>query len=270
MQGLRNQLHVFLTAVMFYTRLPCPRWVDHSADKLTQATRYFPLVGWIVGLLAAVIYYGAAWILPASLALVLALLSSILLTGAFHEDGLADVCDGFGGGWTPAQILQIMKDSRVGTYGVVGLVGLLAAKFLSLQALPQGWTGIALLTGHALSRFLAATYVIALPYVREDAGSKAKPVAGGQARLNIWLPAALFGLLPLLLLWPAPLYTASLVLVAAVYVYLLGLFRRRLGGYTGDCLGAAQQLLELAWYLGLVMVLHTLTHPPSWPLLLGD
>ncbi len=112
----RRQLRLLLTAVMFYTRLPVPRWVGHSDDQLNRATVYFPLIGWLVGGVAAGVYWGAAQLWPPLVAVLLSTGAGVLLTGAFHEDGLADTCDGFGGGWTRERILTIMKDSRVGKY----------------------------------------------------------------------------------------------------------------------------------------------------------
>jgi len=123
---IKREIHIFLTSIMFYTRIPCPRWVDHSPDYLNQATRYFPLVGWIVG----GVYAGSIVVLTMFfsplISIILGLAISVLMTGAFHEDGFTDMCDGFGGGWTREKILLIMKDSRVGTFGLVGL-GLLLA-----------------------------------------------------------------------------------------------------------------------------------------------
>jgi adenosylcobinamide-GDP ribazoletransferase len=134
---LRAHLRLLLLAVQFYTRLPVPAWVGYSDELLNKATVYFPLVGWLVGSVAAGAFMGANFLFRnTELALLLSMVASILLTGAFHEDGFADVCDGFGGGWTPDKILAIMKDSRLGTYGVTGLGLLLAGKFLALRGLP--------------------------------------------------------------------------------------------------------------------------------------
>ena len=119
---MKKELRIFFTALMFYTRIPCRVWVDHSEDYLNKATRYFPLIGWLIGLAMALVIYGSLFILPISVCVILALAVSVLMTGAFHEDGFGDVCDGFGGGWTKSQILEIMKDSRVGTYSVVGFI----------------------------------------------------------------------------------------------------------------------------------------------------
>ena len=255
---LRAQVELLLTAVMFYTRLPCPAWVGHDAELLNRATVYFPLIGWLVGGAAAGVYWGAAQLWPPAVAVLLSTAAGVLLTGAFHEDGLADVCDGFGGGWTRARILDIMKDSRVGTYGLVGLGLALAAKVTALAGAAAGpgrWglaVPVLLVVAHPLSRLTALTFVRTLPYAREDlADGKAKPVAQSMpnARLAV---AALLGLAPLLALaaWQRqPALLLVLVPLGVLHTVLGRWFRRWLGGYTGDCLGATQQLAEVAVYV---------------------
>ncbi len=252
---MRRQLELFFTALGFFTRLPVPAWVPWSPERLNHAARYFPLVGWVVGGLGAASYLAFALVLPPALAVLLSMAVTLRATGAFHEDGWADACDGLGGGWDKAQVLAIMKDSRIGTYGTVGLVMMLAAKAVALVEIAAGGGGtavaVALVTAHALSRFAATGLIHALDYVREDELSKAKPLArrltGGELAL-----AAGFGLAPLLLL--APLEAAAAVLgAAAVTAWAARVFVRRLGGYTGDCLGAAQQGAELACYLGILV-----------------
>ncbi len=256
---VHQQVRLFLTAVMFYTRLPVPRWVGHEPDLLNRATVYFPLIGWLVGGFTAAIYWGAALLWPPPVAVLLSTGAGVLLTGAFHEDGLADMCDGFGGGWTRARILDIMKDSRVGTYGVVGLGLVLATKVAALAGAAGSAPGALpvpalLLVAHPLSRLTAVTFVRTLPYAREDlADGKAKPVAQSlpNGRLAV---AALLGLAPLLALvaWQRqPAYLVVLLPLLILQLVLGRWFRKWLGGYTGDCLGAAQQLAEALVYLSL-------------------
>src|SRR5436190_21504127 len=134
---MKKELHIFFTALLFYTRIPCPKNIDHNPDYLNKTSRYFPLVGWIVGGITFVVYYLSAFIFTSEIAVVLSIIAGILVTGAFHEDGFADVCDGFGGGWTKDKILLIMKDSRVGAFGVIGIISMLAAKYLLLRELPS-------------------------------------------------------------------------------------------------------------------------------------
>ena len=251
----RRQLEYFFAAVRFFTRLPVPVWVGHSSVGLNRAARYFPAVGLLVGLIAALVYGLASLVWPKTLALLASMAATIYATGAFHEDGLADSVDGLGGGWDKAQVLSIMKDSRIGSYGAVGLQLVLLAKFLTLVELREVWIPAALIAGHALSRFCSTVLIYYLDYVREENDAKAKPLATFLSRGELLL-AGLFAFAGLLLLPPAPALRAILF-TAVVTFYCARLFKRRLGGYTGDCLGATQQFSELAFYLGLLWA-------PAW------
>jgi adenosylcobinamide-GDP ribazoletransferase len=253
---MKRQIHIFLTAVMFYTRIPCPAWVDHDPQLLNKATIYFPVIGWIAGLWAAVVYVLSALVFPHDVALLLSMIASVFLTGAFHEDGFGDVCDGFGGGWTKPRILEIMKDSRVGTYAVVGLLLLLGLKFSALNHLPQWQLLAALMVAHPLSRWTAVWMIFTMPYARDndDVGAKAKPVAEQISR-GEFAAATLFAALPLVVVvvvtgqwWLIGVF-APLFLVKQ---YLERYFTKWIGGYTGDCLGATQQVAEVGIYLFLL------------------
>lgn len=258
---MRRQLELFFTALMFYTRVPCPKWVGHSEELLNKATIYFPLMGWLVGAAAGLVYGASGLLFSSEIALLLSMIAGILLTGAFHEDGFADVCDGFGGGWTQARILDIMKDSRLGTYGAAGLGLLLALKFFALQAVAAGggpglagrfWVVLpVLVVAHALSRATALTFIFTHEYARANEDSKAKPVAKKISRTELTVGLA-FGLLPLLA-YAAWLRNPWLLLVLLplwlVKAYLARYFQRWIGGYTGDCLGATQQVAEVVVYL---------------------
>jgi adenosylcobinamide-GDP ribazoletransferase len=247
---LRHELAYFFAALRFFTRLPVPAWVGHSAEQLNAAARYFPLVGVIVGLIGGGVTYAAALALPVSIALILGMAATILATGAFHEDGFADACDGFGGGWDKAQMLAIMKDSRIGSYGTVGVAMLLLAKWNALMEMDPGFLLAALVAGHAVSRFASTALIFALDYVRDDASAKSKPLATGMGGGALAV-AALFGLAPCALL-PLPEIGYALAAVAVVAVAAARYFVQRIGGYTGDCLGATQQATELAFYIGLL------------------
>ena len=190
---------------MFYTRIPCPSWVDHSEEYLNRATKYFPLMGWIVGIGAALVLISAQHLFPPVPSLILSLAASVLITGAFHEDGFADVCDGFGGGWTKEKILDIMKDSRVGTFAVVGLLLLFLFKIYILQdilfynSFDFLFVILVFVSVHALSRFIASTFVLTHEYVRENDLSKAKPIAKSYRAADAIL-ASVFAFVPLILL----------------------------------------------------------------------
>lgn len=246
-----QQLRLFFIALQFFTRLPIPRWVGFQPAWLHQSSRYFPLVGVVVAAIAAGVYWLAAFFFPAPVAAVLSTAASIYITGAFHEDGFADTCDGFGGGFSPERVLEIMKDSRVGAYGAIGIVCMLGAKCTALAMLPPVSAIAALFLAHPLSRLAATSLIWRMAYARAE--GKAKPMAQqmhgsefGIAALTALLPAAV--LLPMGAVSPA-IVGASLLAAALAALWLARLFGRRIGGYTGDCLGAVQQLAEVAVYL---------------------
>lgn len=256
---LKHELEYFFAALRFFTRLPVPQWVGHSPEQLNHAARYFPLMGIIVGLVGASVTYLFAMILPISLAIILGMVTTILTTGAFHEDGFADAVDGFGGGYGKLRILDIMKDSRVGSYGVIAMALLLLAKFTALSEIASqhsvALACVVLISGHAISRLASTTLLYFLEYVREDALSKSKPLSTQLTRLELCI-AGFFGLLPaagLLYVWPQPYaFAVSLLLVLITSICAARYFNKHIGGYTGDCLGATQQIAEMAFYIGLL------------------
>jgi adenosylcobinamide-GDP ribazoletransferase len=247
---MKQEFQIFFTALMFFTRIPCPTWLNYSEAYLNQSIKYFPLIGWIVGGSAALVFWFSTFIFPISIAIVLSMVTSILITGAFHEDGFADVCDGFGGGWAKAQVLEIMKDSRVGTYAVIGISLILLLKFSALQAIPIDMIPFILVAGHSISRFASSIIIFKYHYARENENSKAKPVAK-KLSIKHFIIAGFFGIAPLLLL---PSYNCLFAIMAIflMTIYLGYFFTQRIGGYTGDCLGATQQLTEIVFYLAYV------------------
>ncbi len=132
---MKNEIRIFFTALMFYTRIPCPASTDHSPEYINKATRYFPFIGWIVGAISFLVFALFSLLFEIEIAVVFSLVAGILTTGAFHEDGFADVFDGFGGGYTKTKILEIMKDSRIGAYGGIAISLLLVLKILVLSKL---------------------------------------------------------------------------------------------------------------------------------------
>ena len=245
---LKRELEYFFGALRFFTRLPVPAWVGHSSEALDRATRYFPAVGLLIGAIAALVFVLASCVWPTTLAVLAAMASSLHLTGAFHEDGWSDMVDGFGGGWGKTQILAIMKDSRIGSFGAVALVMLMLAKFCALVEIDMLLIPAALIAGHAFSRLCATTLLRTLDYVRDEGKSKPLATRIGRGELAF---AALTALLPLLLLPPLQALIGVLFAVLAT-LWLARLFKRQIGGYTGDCLGATQQLSEVAFYCGML------------------
>ena len=255
MSGVRH----FLLALQFFTRIPVTgrlaQWVGYSPAMLRASAAHFPAVGWVVGAIGALTLAGALALWQPLVAAVLCTVVTVLVTGAFHEDGLADVADGLGGTSNRERALEIMRDSRIGAFGAIALVLALGLKFALLAALAgQGaWVAcVALLAAHVLSRLVPLAVMRALPYVGAE-GGKAKPMAdavsGSAVGIGVlWsLPAVAL----LALAGGAANGIAALLAAALVGVVMVRLLRRRLGGFTGDALGATQQLSELAIYLAL-------------------
>ncbi len=245
---IAREIGSFFAALRFLTRLPGPRGLGAGADGLEGSALYFPLVGVLVGAIGAAVALPAATFWPHNVAILLSMGATIVVTGAFHEDGLADAADGFVGGWTREDILRIMKDSRVGPFGVVGLVLVLLTKFALLDSVASpGRLAALMISGHAASRLAPVILIYTLDYARDDAG-KAKAVANRRTSGRLAL-AGLFGCAPSLALRPGTALAALAFCLG--FAALAGrFFNRRLGGYTGDCLGATQQITEVAFYLG--------------------
>lgn len=258
MGTLIHQCRLFFIALQFFTRLPIPRWVGFEQAWLHHASRYFPLVGIVVAAAAGAVYLAASSLWPAPVAALLSTAAGIYLTGAFHEDGFADTCDGFGGGLTRERVMEIMKDSRIGTYGAVG-AGLLVALKVALLALFAPAAAVAaLFVAHPLSRLAASSLIWRLEYARAE--GKAKPLAQemssaefGIGALCAAVPAIGAGVLGY---FPWPLIGLCAAAAALAAAWLGAKFVKRIGGYTGDCLGAVQQVSEVAIYLCLLASVH--------------
>lgn len=262
-----NAVRHYLLALQFFTRVPVTgrlaAWVGFSPAMLRASAAHFPGVGWLVGACAAVVFalvhVGLAGPAGALAAAVLSTAATVCLTGGFHEDGLADTADGLGGAADRARALEIMKDSRVGSYGVLALVLALVAKcaLLAVLAAPsrEGAAGVlsALLAAHVLSRLAPLGLIRWLPHVGDAAHSKSKPLA------DVIEPRALavgvLWSLPALALLAAahglPRALAAVLVAALAAAWVGRWLRRRLGGFTGDGLGTAQQLSEIAIYFAL-------------------
>ncbi|MDB5944776.1 MAG: cobalamin synthase-like protein [Ramlibacter sp.] len=262
-------LRHYLLALQFFTRVPVTgrvaAWVGYSPAMLRASAAHFPGIGWIVGLLAAAVAGGLLVVLPPSpfaplLAAVLSTIATVLFTGALHEDGLADVADGLGGSAQRERALEIMKDSRIGAFGALALVLALLAKVSLLALLGSIDVRVlcaSLLLAHVLSRTWPLLLIRLLPYVGDAAGSKSKPMAdaisaGGLAAGFAWAlaAAALVACVQGAAFLLAPV-AASVIALAIMARWFL----RRLQGFTGDCLGAAQQVCEIACYLGVALAL---------------
>ncbi|MCG8307632.1 MAG: adenosylcobinamide-GDP ribazoletransferase [Cytophagales bacterium] len=250
---MKRELRIFFSALMFYTRIPCPDWVGHSEELLGKSTKYFPLIGYIVAGVSVSVLFFSQLALPVSVSIILSILAGILTTGAFHEDGLADVCDGFGGGWSKTGILEIMKDSRIGTYGTIGLVLVLLSRFyllFELSKISLSYLFMTILVGHTLSRLNAASMILIYDYARENGTGKSKPLAKKMSAGH-YTVALISGVIPLAVmtfLWSFHTFFVIIPLLLLL-VYLGSYFRRWIGGFTGDCLGSVQQLSEILVYI---------------------
>jgi len=261
MQAIRH----YLLAVQFFTRIPVSgplaEWVGYSPAMLRASAAHFPGVGWLIGALAALCFGALSWLLGMGqpftplVAAVLSTIVTVMATGGFHEDGLADVADGLGGGYQRERVLEIMKDSRIGAFGAMALVLAFAAKFALLAQLGTHGLPIALWSlfcGHVVSRFWPLLAVRTLPHVGDTATSKSKPLAD-QIALSALFTAAAWCVAPVVLMalalgWQSALLATLFSGVGAAW--MLWRFKVRLQGFTGDCLGTIQQVAELAFYLG--------------------
>jgi adenosylcobinamide-GDP ribazoletransferase len=258
MQSLLRELRLGFVALQFLTRVPAPRWVGFEPEWLNASARHFPLVGALVGAVGAAVLLTASMWWPPAVAAVLALAATVSITGAFHEDGLADTFDALGGAVSRERALAIMKDSRIGSYGAVALFVVLGARAGLMAALCTGpWTGAvaALVLSHAFGRSAAVALMASLPYAGDAEHAKAKPLATSIGPAE-WTMASGWALALGAIAVASGSLTASraglVLLTAAAVVLSMRLWlRRRLGGYTGDTLGASEQITEVAVLLAL-------------------
>ncbi len=240
----------FLSAVQFLTRIPVPVR-SYEADTLSRAVKFFPLVGLLIGLGAALVHLLLAPHLPVSIVALFVVVYLVLITGSLHEDGLADAADGFGGGWERTQVLTIMRDSRIGSYGALALTLSLLARVLLIASLPAFRVETYLIAAHVVCRWTTLPLSFYLPPAR----TRSEDVTDGQgARIaylttrgtlilgSLFTLAVIFALLRIRGL--ISVFTAAAItLLSALY------YKRRIGGVTGDCFGATNQLAEIAVYL---------------------
>lgn len=249
-----------LAALTFFTRLPFWRIREIPADAFKRVVPLWPLAGWLTGGITALVLWLAADIMPLTLAWIVALAARLLLTGALHEDGFADFIDGFGGGRDRERTLAIMKDSHIGTYGVIGLIIYYA---LMLQ-LPGTFTAktlcLLVACGDCWSKSCAAQLINLLPYARNGQESKNKTVYE-RMTAGEWILCLLSGIAPALVIMFAlhqlsPIYLVMFTVPVVVMLLMARFCKRRIGGYTGDCCGACFIICELALYLSILIAFH--------------
>lgn len=266
--SVRKHLRACAAAFTFLTRVPLFGLASHDPGHLARSATWFPLVGLAVAVVGAIMYAAAASLWPPLLAVILSVIATVWMTGAFHEDALADAFDGFGGGWNTAQVLAIMKDSRVGSYALVGVVLVLAAKIVALHTIAtvalgsavgiRGGVmavGRALVAAHVLGRWSSVPLIRGYRYVRiaaeDERPSAGRPFVGSVTGRQL-AGATLLAIVIVggVLQWAA----VAPIIVASIVTEIAGrYFDRRIGGITGDALGAANQAVELAVYLTLAV-----------------
>jgi len=247
-KAIMYEWRLFLLALGFLTRIPVPAMPGFNESDLNYSVKYFPLIGMLTGAFGALVYWLCSQGMQPDVALILSMGSTIYITGCFHEDGLADSADGLGGCWDKERALTIMKDSRIGSYGAAALFMVLMTKYQALAHLPVMMMPVTLVVGHSLSRYAAVLVIATQNYVRAD--GKVPPfTAMSPAAI---LVASIFGLLPFVCLLTQLLW--ALIPVAIVWIWFSLKLKKRLGGYTGDCLGAMQQITEVVFYLSLLVL----------------
>lgn len=251
---MKQQLNLFFLALQFYSRIPTGK-ADYSEENLTKAFRYFPLVGIIVGALGGGIFWLSQHIFPVPVALVISLSFMVVLTGALHEDGLADFFDGFGGGRDKDRILAIMKESTIGTYGVIALILLFLMKFTLLLSVDSGSFVFVLIAAHASSRMMPIFLINTSRYARS--GNSKAMHAKHKTDRNTFLGALFFAAAPLLFI-PWQITAVAITAYAIIWIVLKRYTEKKIEGFTGDVLGALQQFSELSFYLIAVAVYPTL------------
>ncbi|WP_329903325.1 adenosylcobinamide-GDP ribazoletransferase [Porphyromonas pogonae] len=241
-----------LASLTLFTRLPFWRIKNIPAQAFERATDFWPVAGWITGGAMAITVWSTMYIVPVSIAVILAIIVRLLLTGAFHEDGLGDLFDGFGGGRDAEGILRIMKDSRTGSYGVVGMIIYYLLLFNTLILIPPTILSIALVVGDPLCKALTAQLTNLLPYARNIEESKTHTVYNRMG-IGSFVICAITGLLPAIILLPT-MYFAAFSLSIIIFAILVYMMKNKLSGYTGDCCGATFLLTELGFYMGVMVI----------------
>jgi adenosylcobinamide-GDP ribazoletransferase len=258
MRRLNHEIRLFLIALQFLTRVPIPARVGFEPDWLRASARYFSLVGACVGVVCAAVLWAASFLWPMPVAVLLCMLSSVVLTGAFHEDGLADTSDALGGMVSRERALIIMKDSRIGTYGTVALLLTLMLKMSILNTMPIGLAIPCLVLAHALSRAGAVVLMRYLPYAGDISQLKTKPMAHQISTTSMCIASLWVGLLAGVLVgqgWLGGQGLCAMMIASLIsLVWCARCWQHRLGGITGDTLGATQQLTELCVLLAAAAV----------------
>ena len=235
-----------LATLMFFTRLPFWRIKQVDTEHFKHVVPLWPLAGWLTGGIMVGVLWLTSQVMPLSMAWLLAIVSRLLVTGCLHEDGLADFCDGMGGGVTRERILLIMKDSHIGTYGVIGLI-IYFLLLTQMSALPLSLLCAIVFTGDVWCKFVSSHIINILPYARKEEEAKNKTIYQRMTAIEAFI-GALLGTIPAVIFLPKTFWSALLAPVV-VFILLMWLMKRRIQGYTGDCCGALFLISELSYLL---------------------
>lgn len=252
-------------SMIFFTRLPFWRLHEPPKECYKAVVEHWPMTGWLTGSIMAVTLWLGSLYLPYAVAVLLAIVVRLLITGALHEDGLADFLDGFGGGGNNRErILNIMKDSHIGTYGVIGLILYELLLAVSLFSMTPILAAMAILAADPFAKMVTAQLIMMMPYARTEEEAKNKTIY----RKMSWkasVSLAIQGLLPMMaFIWLTGAKWTTIVFIPFLVMYFLYLLIwRKIHGYTGDCCGAVCLLVELATLL--TICAQNLTINIVWP-----
>ncbi len=248
-----------IAAISFFTILKLPGVKLVRKEDYENATYFWCFVGVITGTITALALWGASYIVPYQVAVIIAYSFRLLLTGALHEDGLADFIDGFGGGSNKKRILEIMKDSHIGSYGVIGLIIYYLLLISIVSSLPLQLSIIAIISSDIWSKYVASNIIYALPYARSEEESKSKIVYHRRG-IVLTIPGAIFSILSVYLLMTInndflpTLYLVAIISPIIVFIFFTNFLKKRIGGYTGDCCGALFLLSEICFLLTISII----------------
>lgn len=249
---MQRELNIFFAALSFLTRLPVYKFTNYSEESLNKSSKYFPLIGVFIGFVAVIIYYCSALIFPISISILLSMISTIMLTGALHEDGFTDVCDAFGATNNKDKILEIMKDSRIGAYGVIGILFISLLKYFCLFEIPTKIFADVIIAGITISRFCAVSAMSSYKYARSNSAESKSFCIAKKLNNSEYLFATLILLIPFIFMNPVCIMAIPSVILLKELV--MTYFNNKIGGYTGDCMGFLIILSEVVFYMSVLVL----------------
>ena len=254
---IQRELKLIRLSIASYSRISAGRNLTFERELLAKSVKYYPLVGLLIGIILATTYWLLQFILPSALALILVMSLELLLTGAMHHDGFADVCDAFGASSDKTKILAIMKDSHIGVYGVLGLIMIVLLHFAALNSIQIAIIPIVIVAGNSFSRIASPIFIATHQYVTPNETSKSKAMLSKLNLKEVCVSIAI-GIFPLFYLQIH--YWFAIVIPLLAFFWFMHFCTKRIGGYTGDCLGATQQFTEVMFYISIVIISSLQSH----------